>query len=63
MYKYIKASTNKKEIRDLLSTLYDTIDDLYLEDKEVFNELGLDDIQGDIALKIRELEYEINPID
>ena len=63
MYKYIKASTNKKEIRDLLSTLYDTIDDLYLEDKEVFNELGLDGIQGDIALKIRELEYEINPID
>lgn len=63
MYKYIKASTNKKEIRDLLSTLYDTIDDLYLEDKAVFNELGLDNIQGDIALKIRELEYEINPID
>lgn len=63
MYKYIKASTNKKEIRDLLSTLYDTIDDLYLEDKEVFNELGLDDIQENIGLKLRELEYEINPID
>lgn len=63
MYKYIKASTNKKEIRDLLSTLYDTIDDLYLEDKEVFNELGLDDIQENIGLKLREIEYEINPID
>lgn len=63
MYKYVKASTNKKEIRDLLSTLYDTIDDLYLEDKAVFNELGLDNIQEDIGLKLRELEYEINPID
>ena len=64
MFRYISSNDQyTSDIRNILSTLYDAMDELYMEDSTMYTELNLEEIHDSIGDKLREVAAEIDNIE